>query len=64
MDMYATFWLLIGATIGGFIGFGLHAIFMKRYLRKHMKDHPEYRVFHDVIEGKIPNKEEDKGGDK
>jgi len=44
-------WLVGGVVIGTGIGWFGHAKFMKRYLKRHMKDHPEYKMYLDIITG-------------
>lgn len=59
MDFYTTIWLVGGAVIGTCIGWGVHALFMKRYLQKHLPEHPEYRLYLDIINGNVNEEEKD-----
>jgi len=59
MDAYASIWLTVGALLGIAIGWTLHTFYIRRYLKKRMPDHPEYKMFLDIINGKV-NIEKDK----
>jgi len=49
MDAYATIWFLVGASLGFVLGFTAHTIMVRRYLKKKLPEHPEYKLFLDII---------------
>jgi len=52
MDFYILTWLIGGFVIGLCIGWSFHALFIRWYLKKHVFEHPEYKLYADLLEGK------------
>ena len=44
--------LLVGTALGFPIGFITHGFYLRHYLKKHMKEHPQYEMYLDLIEKK------------
>ena len=61
MDAYATIWLLVGTALGFVLGYTFHTFFVRRYLKKKLPEHPEYKMFLDILNGNfnIPKDEND-----
>ena len=53
MDFYTSMWLSVGALLGFILGYTAHTFVMRWYLKKKLPEHPEYKMFLDIIDGKI-----------
>lgn len=38
------------------MGWGAHALFTRWYLKKHMKEHPEYKMYLDLLNREVKKK--------
>jgi len=46
-------WLfLLIAFLGGCVGWGVHGLYVRRYLKKHMPEHPEYKIMLETLQKK------------
>jgi len=42
--------LLTGVGLGACIGWAVHAIYIRRYLKKHAQEHPEFKIYLETLQ--------------
>jgi len=60
MEWYGFFMILVGVSLGIPIGYTLKTVHTKWYLSKHMKEHPEYKMYMDLLQNGPPKKKQEK----
>jgi hypothetical protein len=64
MDFYASLWLSVGVMLGFMLGYTAHTVIIRWYLRKNMVNHPEFKIFMDVLDKNIPDGKKDESDTK